>query len=336
MTSNDAQMTVIEITRPGGPEVLRAARRPIPRPEGDELLVRVGAAGVNRVDAFQRAGIYTPPPGTTDIPGVELAGVVEARGPDARRYATGDRVCGIVRGGGYAEYCVVPEGQALPVPAGFDDVHAAGIAETFFTVWGALYGQGRFKPGESLLVHGGSSGIGTTAIMLARALGGGDIFTTAGSDEKCRVCERIGATRAINYRITDFVEVVREATSGRGVDVVLDMVAGSYVPRNLSLLPDDGRLVLVGRMSQELEVPVSVLAVMYRRLVLTGFSLRGQSVARKTAIAREVEAHAWPLLAGGRIAPIIDSVFPMSQADKAHQLLESSRHIGKIILRMDT
>ena len=326
-------MTAIEIARPGGPEVLRPVRRPVPRAQGDELLVRVAAAGVNRVDVFQRTGIYTPPPGTTDIPGVEFCGIVEARGPQAQRYAPGDRVCGIVRGGGYAEYCVVPEGQALPVPGDLDDVSAAGIAETFFTVWAALYGQGRLKPGESLLVHGGTSGIGTTAIMLARALGAGDIFTTAGSDENCRVCRDIGATRAINYRSEDFAAVVREATLGRGVDVVLDMVAGDYMPKNISLLADDGRLVFVGRMSQQLEVPLSVLAVMYRRLVVTGVSLRGQSVERKSAIARELEATAWPLLASGTIRPLIDSVFPLSQAGDAHRLLESSRHIGKIILK---
>jgi putative PIG3 family NAD(P)H quinone oxidoreductase len=325
-------MTAIEITIPGGPEVLRAVRRPRPRPTGDELLVRIDAAGVNRVDVFQRAGLYTPPPGTTDIPGVELAGVVESTGPQAKRYAVGDRVCGIVRGGGYAEYCVIPEGQALPFPDGYDELRAAGIAETLFTVWAALCDQGRFKPGESLLVHGGSSGIGTTAIMLARALGAREIFATAGSDEKCRVCEEIGATRAVNYKREDFVEIVREATGGRGVDVVLDIVAGDYVPKNLSVLADDGRLVQVGRMSQGLQVPVDVLAIMYRRLMFTGVSLRGQSVERKSAIARALEAQVWPLLSSGRIAPIIDSVFPLAAAADAHRRLESSRHIGKIIL----
>lgn len=328
-----SEMTAIEIARPGGPDVLRPVRRPVPRPQDDELLVRVAAAGVNRVDVFQRAGIYTPPPGTTDIPGVELAGVVAAKGPQAKRYAIGDRVCGIVRGGGYAEYCVIPEGQALPIPDGYDEVRAAGVPETFFTVWAALYGQGRFKPGESLLVHGGSSGIGTTAIMLARALGAADIFATAGSEEKCRACEKIGATRAINYRREDFVQVVRDATGGRGVDVVIDIVAGSYVSKNLSLLADDGRLVFVGRMSQELDFSVNVLAIMYRRLVITGVSLRGQSVERKTALAREVEKHAWPLLASGRIAPLIDTVLPLARADEAHRLLETSQHIGKIILK---
>jgi NADPH2:quinone reductase len=332
--SSPAEMTAIEIARPGGPEVLRAVRRPVPRPDGDDLLVRIAAAGVNRVDVFQRAGIYTPPPGTTDIPGVEFSGVVESCGPQATRFATGNRVCGIVVGGGYAEYCVVPEGQVLPVPDGYDDVRAAGIAETFCTVWAALFfGKAKLEPGESLLVHGGSSGIGTTAIMLARALGATEIFATAGSAEKCKVCERIGATRAINYRTEDFVQVVRDATGGRGVDVVLDMVAGDYVPKNISLLADDGRLIFVGRMSQGLEVPLSVLAVMYRRLVVTGVSLRGQSVPRKSAIAREVEAKAWPLLSSGAIAPLIDTVFPLSQAAEAHRLLESSAHIGKIILR---
>jgi putative PIG3 family NAD(P)H quinone oxidoreductase len=327
-----AEMDAIEIVRPGGPEVLRSARRPVPRPQGDELLVRIAAAGVNRVDVFQRTGIYKPPAGTTDIPGVEFSGVVEAKGPEANRYAVGDRVCGIVRGGGYAEYCVIPEGQALPLPDGYDHVRAAGIPETFLTVWAGLYGQGRFKAGESLLVHGGSSGIGTTAIMLARALGATQIFATAGSDEKCRACEKIGATRAINYRSEDFEAAVREATGGRGVDVVIDIVAGPYVAKNLALLADDGRLVFVGRMSQQLDFSTNVLRIMYSRLVITGVSLRGQSVERKTALAREVEAHAWPLLSSGRIAPLIDTVLPLAQAEQAHRLLESSRHIGKIIL----
>jgi len=327
-------MTAIEIACPGGPDVLRAVRRPVPEPCGDELLVRIGAAGVNRVDVFQRTGIYTPPPGTTDIPGVELSGVVEARGPQARRYAVGERICGIVRGGGYAEYCVIPEGQALPVPDGYDDVRAAGVPETFFTVWAALFMQGRFQAGDSLLVHGGSSGIGTTAIMLARALGAAQIFATAGSEEKCRVCEKIGATRAINYREEDFVSLVREATGGRGVDVVLDMVAGDYVAKNISLLADDGRLSFVGRMSQKLDFSANVLDVMYRRLSITGVSVRGQSVERKTAIARAVEAKAWPLLESGKIAPLIDTVLPLLAAVEAHRLLESSRHIGKVILEI--
>jgi len=329
-----SEMTAIEIACPGGPDVLRAVRRPVPEPCGDELLVRIGAAGVNRVDVFQRTGIYTPPPGTTDIPGVELSGVVEARGPQARRYAVGERICGIVRGGGYAEYCVIPEGQALPVPDGYDDVRAAGVPETFFTVWAALFMQGRFQAGDSLLVHGGSSGIGTTAIMLARALGAAQIFATAGSEEKCRVCEKIGATRAINYREEDFVSLVREATGGRGVDVVLDMVAGDYVAKNISLLADDGRLSFVGRMSQKLDFSANVLDVMYRRLSITGVSVRGQSVERKTAIARAVEAKAWPLLESGKIAPLIDTVLPLLAAVEAHRLLESSRHIGKVILEI--
>lgn len=327
-------MIAVEITRFGGPEVLRPARRPIPRPEGDELLIRVAAAGVNRVDVFQRTGLYNPPPGTTDIPGVEFAGEVLARGANAKRYAVGDRVCGIVRGGGYAQFCVAPEGQVLPVPEGYDAIRAAGIPEAFFTVWAAVFGQGRLDRGESLLVHGGSSGIGTTAIMLARSLGAGQIFATAGSDAKCRACERIGATRAIDYRTEDFVEIVRAATDGRGVDVILDMVAGSYVPRNISLLADDGRLVFVGRMSQDVDVQVNVLRIMYSRLVITGVSLRGQTVEQKSAIASQVETHAWPLLSSGAIAPVIDSVFPLTEAVKAHRRLESSQHIGKIILKV--
>jgi NADPH:quinone reductase len=283
---------------------------------------------------FQRTGLYTPPPGTTDIPGVEFAGVVERAGPGTRRFKAGEKVCGIVRGGGYAEYCVAPEGQVMPVPEGFDFLRAAAFPETFSTVWAAVWGQGKLKPGESLLVHGGSSGIGTTAIMWARALGAGKIFATAGSREKCDVCVRVGADRAIDYRTEDFVDVVRAETEGEGVDVVLDMVAGDYVGKGLSLLKDDGRFVLVGRMSQELDVTFNVKTVMYKRLVITGVSLRGQSVERKSYVVRQVEKLAWPLLSNGTIAPIVDTVFPLAQAADAHRLLESSRHIGKVMLQV--
>lgn len=329
-----SMMNCIEIEKIGDPGVLRLARRAVPEPGQGELLVRLHAAGVNRVDVFQRTGLYTPPPGTTDIPGVEFAGVVERLGPGTQRFQVGDKVCGIVRGGGYAEYCVAPEGQVMPVPDGFDFLRAAAFPETFSTVWAALYGQGRLKAGESLLVHGGSSGIGTTAIMWARALGAGAIFATAGTKEKCDVCVSVGAKRAINYRTEDFVEVVRAETGGEGVDVVLDMVAGDYVGKGLSLLKDDGRFVLVGRMSQELDVTFNVKTVMYKRLVITGVSLRGQSVKRKSYVVRQVEKLAWPLLSNGTLSPIVDTVFPLAQAADAHRLLESSKHIGKVMLQV--
>ena len=325
-------MHAVEIAAAGGPEVLRLVRRPVPRPEAGEVLVRIAAAGVNRVDVFQRTGIYRPPAGTTDIPGVEFAGEVVALGPGAGRYRVGDRVCALVRGGGYAEYCAAPEAQVLPVPAGYDMTRAAGIMETFCTVWTALYDHGRFQPGESILVHGGSSGIGTTAIMLARAGGASAIFTTAGSAAKCAACERIGATRAIDYRTEDFEDVVREATGGTGVDVVIDIVAGDYVPRNLALLKPDGRLVFVGRMSQKVDVAVDVLRIMYQRLVVTGVSLRGQSVERKRAIVSALERRTWPLFESGAIAPLVDEVFPLAAAAEAHRRLEASSHIGKLIL----
>jgi putative PIG3 family NAD(P)H quinone oxidoreductase len=327
-------MRAIEIASIGGPEVLRCVERPLPVPGPGEVLVKIKAAGVNRVDAFQRAGLYTPPPGTTDIPGVEFAGEVSARGHATGRFKVGDRVCGIAIGGGYAEYCAVPEVQLLPTPPDYDDIRAAGLAETFCTVWAAVWGQGRPQPGESLLVHGGSSGIGTTAIMLARHLIGGPIYATAGSAEKCRACETLGATRAINYRTEDFVAVVKDATGGRGVDIILDMVAGDYVAKNLGLLADDGRLVFVGRMSQQMEVGFHVQRVMYARLSITGVSLRGQSPERKGALIHAVEERAWPLLLNGTIAPVIDKVFPLEQAAEAHRHLETSKHIGKIILRV--
>jgi len=332
MDNNSSEMNAIEIAHLGGPEALRLVRRPTPQPVEDQVLVKIHAAGVNRVDVFQRTGLYFVPEGTTDIPGVEFSGQVIQCGPLVSRYKIGDRVCGIVKGGGYAEFCAVPQGQVMPIPEGYDYLRAAALPETFTTVWAAIYGQGRLAPGETMLVHGGSSGIGTTAIMLAKALGAGDIYATAGSAKKCDVCLKLGAKRAINYKTEDFVDVVREETAGRGVDVVLDMVAGDYVAKNLSLLADDGREVLVGRMSQDLDVDFNVKTVMYKRLHITGVSLRGQSVERKTALVAQVERYAWPLLSKGIIAPIIDSVFDLAQACDAHQLLESSQHIGKIML----
>jgi len=257
-----------------------------------------------------------------------------ALGPGARQFGIGARVCGIAVGGGYAEYVAVPDVQLLPVPKGYDFTRAAGLAETFCTVWAAMFDHGRLAPGETVLVHGGTSGIGTTAIMLARAFGAGDIFATAGSAEKCAACEGLGATRAINYREADFEAEIRAATRGHGVDLIIDIVAGDYVGKNLALLADDGRLVFVGRMSQGLDVGFNVLRVMYHRLVITGLSLRGQSPARKGAIVRQLRARAWPLLDQGGLAPVIDTVLPLDQAEAAHRHLESSRHIGKIILQV--
>jgi putative PIG3 family NAD(P)H quinone oxidoreductase len=326
------EMTAIVATRPGGPEVLSVVRRPIPEPRSGEVLIEVAAAGVNRVDVLQRLGRYTPPAGTTDILGVEAADTVAALGSGASRFEIGDRVCGLVIGGGYAEYCCVPEGQTLPLPAGLSFVQGAGLPETFITTWTALFDHGRLEAGESILIHGGSSGIGTTAIMLARMTGASAIFVTAGSPEKCRACESLGANRAINYRTEDFAAVVREATGGRGVDVIMDMVAADYVPRNMSLLADDGRLVFVGRMGPLVDSPINPTPIMFKRLTITGLSLRGQSIERKSAIARAVERTAWPWLAGGKIAPVIDRTYPLASAAEAHRRLKTSAHIGKLIL----
>lgn len=328
-------MRAVEIAAVGGPEMLRPAWRPVPEPGPGEVLVRVAAAGVNRVDAFQRSGLYAPTGEATDIPGVEIAGRVEALGPGVVSLRVGERVCGIAAGGGYAQYCVAHEGQLLPVPAGYDDVRAAALPETFFTVWAALCDHGKLAKGETVLVHGGSSGIGTTAIMLARALGAGAIFTTAGHADKCAACVALGATRAINYRTEDFVEVVKAETGGRGVDVILDIVAGPYVPKNIALMADDARLVFVGRMSQDLAFSANVQRIMYARLVITGLSLRGQSAARKSAIADRLRSVVWPLLDAGAMSPVVDSVLPLENAAEAHRRLEASDHIGKIILSVE-
>ncbi len=330
----NAQMTAIEIVNPGIDGFLRPTQRPVPVPGIGGVLIRVAAAGVNRVDVLQRLGRYTPPPGTTDIAGVEVAGIVEVCGPQTSRFAVGDAVCALIVGGGYAEYVAAPEGQVLPVPNGYSLSEAAALPETFCTVWAAMYGQGHLSAGETLLIHGGASGIGTTAIMLARALGAGKIFTTAGSTKKCQVCEGLGADRAINYRTEDFVEIVRQETNGRGVDVIIDMVGGDYVEKNLSLLADDGRLVFIGVMSKIREGAFNAVDVMFRRLVITGVSLRGQTVARKTEIVRALETQVWPLLEQRLIEPVIDSVYPLTEAAAAHCKLEALEHIGKLILEV--
>ena len=323
-------MKAIEISRPGSPDVLVQVDRPTPSPAAGEVLVKVGAAGVNRPDVMQRMGHYPPPPGITDIPGLEIAGVVERVGDGVDGWRAGDPVTALVAGGGYAEYCVAPAQQCLPVPAHVDVVHAAAIPETFFTVWTNVFERGRLKAGESILIHGGSSGIGTTAIQLARAFGS-RVFATAGSTEKCAACERLGADRAINYRDSDFVAVVKEATGGKGVDVVLDMVGGDYFPRNMDALAMDGRLVSIAVLNG-VKATINILTMMQRRLTLTGSTLRTRPVAEKGAIAMALRQHVWPLLEAGKVAPVIHATFPLREAAEAHRVMESGAHIGKLVL----
>ncbi|WP_372398866.1 NAD(P)H-quinone oxidoreductase [Azospirillum sp. HJ39] len=323
-------MRCVEITQPGGPEVLRPARRPAPVPGPGEILVEVAAAGVNRPDTLQRQGRYDPPPGASDLPGLELSGTVIAIGEGVEDWASGDRVCALVAGGGYAEYCAVPAVQALPVPGPLSMVEAAAVPETFFTVWTNVFERGALKRGETLLIHGGSSGIGTTAIQLAKAFGA-TVFTTAGSDDKCRACEELGADRAINYRTEDFVAAIREATGGRGVDVVLDMVGGDYIARDVEIMAVDGRHVSIAFL-QGSKVSLNMAPVMTKRLTLTGSTLRARPVAEKGRIAAALREHVWPLLESGAIKPQIHRIFPLEQADEAHRLMESSAHIGKIVL----
>ncbi len=290
----------------------------------------MAAAGVNRADLAQRLGKYPPPPGASDIPGLEVAGTVEQVGLDVHDWRVGGRVCALVTGGGYAEYCVAPAPQCLPIPRGLDLPAAAAVPEACFTVWTNVFERGRLKPGESILVHGGSSGIGTTAIQLARAFGS-RVFATAGSAEKCAASERLGADRAINYRDTDFVAAIREATGGRGVDVILDMVGGEYVHRNIDALALDGRLVQIATLGGA-KAEINLAAVMQRRLTITGSTLRGRSVAEKGAIAKALGERVWPLLESGAVRPVVHATFPLRAAADAHRLMESSRHIGKLVL----
>jgi putative PIG3 family NAD(P)H quinone oxidoreductase len=326
-------MTAIAITRPGGPEVLEPTKLPVPPPGEGEVLVAVAAAGVNRPDVLQRMGGYPPPPGAPETPGLEIAGEVVAVGPGVRRYGIGDRICGLVAGGGYAEFCTVAEANALPIPGDLSMVEAAGLPETFFTVWTNVFTRGRLKRGETLLVHGGSSGIGTTAIMMAK-IWGGRVFATAGSADKCRACEALGAERAINYREEDFVEAVLAATDKRGADVILDMVGGDYVARNFTAAARDGRIVNIAFL-QGSKVEINLLPIMLKRLTLTGSTLRIRPVEEKAEIARALEEHMWPHLEAGRIRPVIHQTFPLREAAKAHALMDSGAHIGKIILEVD-
>lgn len=322
-------MRVIEISKPGGPEVLVPAERAVPVPGAGEIVIRVAYAGVNRPDALQRAGSYAPPPGASDLPGLEASGVVVALGAGVTRWRIGDEVCALLPGGGYAEYVATPAAHALPVPAGLGLRAAACLPETFFTVWTNVFDRGRLQAGERFLIHGGTSGIGTTAIQLAAARGA-RVFATAGSDDKCQACLDLGAERAINYRNEDFVAAMR---AEGGADLILDMVGGDYLPRNVKALADDGRLVQIAFLSGP-SVELNFAQVMVRRLTITGSTLRPRSVAAKAAIARALEAEVWPLLATGRIAPVIDSEFPLDEAAAAHARLETSAHIGKIVLKV--
>ena len=329
-------MLAIEISRFGGPEVLVPVERPRPVPAAGEVLIQVAAAGVNRPDALQRRGGYPPPAGASDIPGLEVAGTIAEVGPggsggvNAGGYRIGDRVCALVSGGGYAEFCAAPAVQCLPVPRGLDMVAAGAILETSFTVWSNVFERGRLKPGEWILIHGGSSGIGTIAIQLAHVLGS-HVLATAGSAEKCAACERLGAERAINYRETDFVAAVRETTGGRGVDVVLDMVGGDYLQRNIDVLAVEGRLVQIALQAGP-TAQLNMVPLLVKRLTITASTLRARSVEEKGAIAAAVRAHVWPLLESGAVKPIVHATFPLRAAADAHRLLESSQHIGKIML----
>jgi putative PIG3 family NAD(P)H quinone oxidoreductase len=323
-------MIAIEIKEPGGPEVLVPVERRKPLMGEGDVLIRVAAAGVNRPDVMQRKGQYPPPHGASDIPGLEVAGTIELAGTQVGPWRIGDKVCALVSGGGYAEYCTAPAPQCLPIPRGMDLVHAAAIPETTFTVWTNVFERGRLVAGESLLVHGGSSGIGTTAIQLARAFGA-RVFATAGSADKCAACEALGAERAFNYREVDFVAGVKELTGGKGVDVVLDIVGGDYVQRNLDALAMNGRLVQIGVMGGP-KAQINMMPILQRRLWITGSTLRARSVAEKGALAKAVHEHVWPLFESGAVKVLVDQTFPLRDAAAAHRVMDASTHIGKLVL----
>ena len=324
------QMKFVNITEPGGPNVLQLADGPVPEAGQGEILIKVSAAGVNRPDVAQRLGTYPVPPGASPIPGLEVSGEVVACGDGATKFSAGDQVCALVNGGGYAEYVAVPDGQCLPIPDGLSNIEAAALPETFFTVWTNVFERGALKSGESFLVHGGSSGIGTTAIQLAKSRGA-TVYATAGSAEKCRACEDLGADLAVNYRQEDFVEVLRKATDGRGVDVILDMVGGDYVPRNAELAALYGRIVIIATLRGK-SSEISLIPILMKCLVVTGSVLRPRTDAEKAAIAASLLEHAWPLIEAGTVKPVIHSTFSLEDVAKAHELMESSKHIGKIVL----
>jgi len=325
-------MQVVEITKPGGPDVLKPARRPVPAPRAGEVLIEAAAAGVNRPDCLQRAGAYAPPPGASDLPGLEVAGTIVRIGEGVTQWRVGDQVCALTPGGGYAQYCLTPAGQCLPIPKGLDLTQAASLPETFFTVWINVFDRARLAPGETLLVHGGSSGIGVSAIQMARAFGH-RVFATAGSPAKCAACEQLGAERCVNYRSEDFVEVVKQLTGGKGADVILDMVGGDYVPRELKCLATDGRLSLIAFLGGT-TATLDLTDILFRRLTITGSTLRPRSVEYKSAVAQALHQRVWPLLESGAIRPVIYRTFPLVEAAQAHTLMESSTHVGKIVLEI--
>lgn len=325
-------MTAIEISEPGGPEVLVPGQRPVPAPGAGEVLIKVEAAGVNRPDVMQRQGMYPPPPGAPDIPGLEISGEVVVLGEDVSGIALGDKVCALVTGGGYAQYCVAATPLCLPIPAGLSAVEAAALPETFFTVWTNVFDRGRLQAGETFLIHGGSSGIGTTAIQLAKHFGA-TVYATAGSAEKCAACESLGAAAAINYREEDFVERIAELTDGRGVDLIVDMVAGEYFNRNLKCLAVEGRLVQIA-LQQGPKVSTSLLPIMAKRLTVTGSTLRPRTVEQKAVIAAALREKVWPALEQGSVKPVVHAQFPLERTSEAHALMDSSAHIGKIMLEV--
>ncbi|MBB6128019.1 NAD(P)H-quinone oxidoreductase [Mucilaginibacter lappiensis] len=324
-------MKAIVITQPGAPSVLQIAEKPKPGYAPNEVLVKVMAAGVNRPDVKQREGKYPPPAGVIqDIPGLEIAGTIVETGAAITQWKIGDKVCALIAGGGYAEYCNAPEGQCLPVPEGLSFIEAASLPETFFTVWSNVFDRANLKGNETLLVHGGSSGIGVTAIQMAKALGH-PVYVTAGSDEKCRFCEQLGATKAINYKTESFTDVIKQLTNGKGIDVILDMIGGDYTPGNIQSLAVEGRLVMINTMKGK-DAQVDLAQVMMKRLVITGSTLRARDLAFKAAIAKNLQKNIWPLLASGQIKPVIYKVFKAEEAAQAHELMESSEHTGKIVL----
>lgn len=325
-------MDFIKTTQFGSPEVLILSSGDIPKPGTGEILIKVEAAGVNRPDIMQRTGNYPPPQGAPDVLGLEVAGTVASLGQNVSQWKLGERVCALVSGGGYAQYCIAPAPQCLPIPQGLTMVEAAGIPETYFTVWTNVFERGGLKKGESILIHGGSSGIGTTAIQLSKVFGA-RVFVTAGSDEKCSFCERLGADKAINYRKLNFVDSIMSLTDGRGVDLVLDMVGGSYIEKNITVLALEGRLLQIAFL-QESRITIDFLPMMIKRLTLTGSTLRPRTVEQKGEIAQALYEKVWPLLEAGKVKPVIHRTFPLSQASEAHRLMESSNHIGKIVLEV--
>lgn len=330
MSTVPATMTAIELKQPGGPEMLVPGSRPTPKPGKGEVLIKVAAAAINRPDVLQRQGKYPPPPGAPDTLGLDVAGTVVAAGPDVSWPKTGEAVCALVAGGGYAEYAVAPAPQCMPVPKGFSMAEAASLPETYFTVWTNVFERGRLQPGEAFLVHGGASGIGTTAIQLAKALGS-RVFATAGSPEKCAACEKLGAEKALNYKTEDWVAAIKQATDGQGVDVILDMVGGDYTPRNLELLRTDGRVVQIAFLRGN-KVEIDLNAIMRKRLTLTGSTLRPRSVAEKAVIAQALRAKVWPLFESGKLKPVIHASFPLARTADAHRMMDADQHTGKIVL----